>query len=137
LAVVVSARGAAFGDLFNDGHIDVVLNVMDSTPVLLRNVVSNSNHWLGIRLVGGPKSPLDAIGAKVFVTTGAVRQRGDVVSGGSYASSSDPRLHFGLGAATKIDKLEIQWPSGVKEEIRGPSVDRIFTVVEGKGIGEP
>jgi hypothetical protein len=137
LAAVVSARGAAFGDLFNDGHIDVVLNVMDSTPVLLRNVVSNSNHWLGIRLVGGPKSPLDAIGAKVFVTTGAVRQRGDVVSGGSYASSSDPRLHFGLGAATKIDKLEIQWPSGVKEEIRGPSVDRIFTVVEGKGIGEP
>ncbi len=137
LAVVVSARGAAFGDLFNDGHIDVVLNVMDSTPVLLRNVVSNSNHWLGIRPVGGPKSPRDAIGAKVFVTTGAIRQRGDVVSGGSYASSSDPRLHFGLGAATKIDKLEIQWPSGVKEEIRIPSVDRIFTVVEGRGIVEP
>ncbi|MBZ5616489.1 MAG: CRTAC1 family protein [Acidobacteriia bacterium] len=137
LAVVVSARGAAFGDLFNDGHIDVVLNVMDSTPVLLRNVVSNANHWLGIRLVGGPKSPLDAIGARVFVTTGAIRQRGDVVSGGSYASSSDLRLHFGLGAATKIDKVEIQWPSGVKEEIRVPSVDRIFTVVEGKGIGEP
>jgi len=137
LAVVVSARGAAFGDLFNDGHIDVVLNVIDSTPVLLRNVVNNSNHWLGIRLVGGPKSPRDAIGSKVFVTTGAIRQRGDVFSGGSYASSSDPRLHFGLGTATKVDKVEIQWPSGTKEEIRIPSVDRIFTVVEGKGMVEP
>ncbi|MBZ5654553.1 MAG: CRTAC1 family protein [Acidobacteriia bacterium] len=137
LAVVVSARGAAFGDLFNDGHIDAVLNVIDSTPVLLRNVVSNKNHWLAIRLIGGPKSPRDAIGAKVFVTTGAVRQRGDVFSGGSYASSSDQRLHFGLGAATKVDKLEIQWPSGAKEEIRIPSVDRIFTMVEGKGIVEP
>src|SRR5260221_11598842 len=137
LAVGVSARGAAFGDLFNDGHIDVVLNVIDSTPVLLRNVVNNSNHWLGIRLLGGPKSPRDAIGAKVFVTTGAIRQRGDVFSGGSYASSSDPRLHFGLGTATKVDKVEIQWPSGTKEEIRIPSVDRIFTVVEGKGMVEP
>src|SRR5580658_5023627 len=137
LAVVVSARGAAFGDLFNDGHIDVVLNVIDSTPVLLRNVVHNSNHWLGLRLVGGPKSPRDAIGAKVFVTTGAIRQRGDVFSGGSYASSSDQRLHFGLGAASKVDKLEIQWPSGAKEEIPIPSVDRVFTVVEGKGVVEP
>jgi enediyne biosynthesis protein E4 len=137
LAVVVSARGAAFGDLFNDGRIDVVLNVIDSTPVLLRNVVNNSNHWLEIRLVGGAKSPRDAIGAKVFVTTGAIRQRGDVFSGGSYASSSDPSLHFGLGAATKVDKVEIQWPSGTKEEIRIPSVDRIVTVVEGKGMVEP
>jgi hypothetical protein len=137
LAVLVSARGAAFGDLFNDGHIDVVLNTIDSTPVLLRNVVHNANHWLSIRLLGGPKSPRDAIGAKAFVTTGGIRQRGDVFSGGSYASSSDPRLHFGLGAATQVDKLEIQWPSGTKEEIRIPSVDRIFTVVEGKGIVEP
>jgi len=137
LAAVVSARGAAFGDLFNDGRIDVVLNVIDSTPVLLRNVVNNSNHWLGIRLVGGPKSPRDAIGAKVFVTTGTIRQRSDVFSGGSYASSSDPRLHFGLGSATKVDKVEIQWPSGTKEDIRIPFVDRIFTVVEGKGIVAP
>jgi hypothetical protein len=137
LAVVVSARGAAFGDLFNDGHIDVVLNVIDSTPVLLRNVIHNSNHWLGLRLVGGAKSPRDAIGAKVFVTTGAIRQRGDVFSGGSYASNSDPRLHFGLGAAAKVDKLEIQWPSGNREEIQIPAVDRIFSVIEGKGMVEP
>jgi hypothetical protein len=137
LAVVVSARGAAFGDLFNDGHIDVVMNVMDSTPVLLRNVVKNSNHWLELQLVGGPKSPRDAIGAKAFLTAGGVRQRADVFSGGSYASTSDPRLHFGLATATKIEKLEVQWPSGVKEEIRVPGIDRIFTVIEGKGVVEP
>src|SRR6266852_5642332 len=137
LAVLVSARGAAFGDVFNEGHIDVVLNVMDSTPVLLRNVVKNSNHWLMLKLIGGPKSPRDAIGAKVFVTTGGVRQRGDVFSGGSYASSSDQRLHFGLGAATKVDKVEIVWPDGAKEEIKIPAIDRIVTVVEGKGTVEP
>jgi hypothetical protein len=137
LAVLVSARGAAFGDLFNDGHIDVVLNVMDSTPVLLRNVVKNSNHWLTLKLVGGLKGPRDATGAKVFVTTGKVRQRADVYSGGSYASNSDPRLHFGLGAATSIDKAEILWPDGTNEEIKVPAIDRIVTVVEGKGIVAP
>jgi enediyne biosynthesis protein E4 len=137
LAVVVSARGAAFGDLFNDGHIDIVLNVMDSTPVLLRNVVRNSNHWLTLKLVGSAKSPRDAMGAKVFVTTGAIRQRGDVFSGGSYASSSDQRLHFGLGNATKVDKVEVVWPDGAKEVITTPAIDRIVTVMEGKGIVEP
>jgi hypothetical protein len=134
LAAVVSARGAALGDLFNDGHIDVVLNNIDSTPTLLRNVVKNSNHWITLKLVGGAKSPRDAIGAKVFVTTGNVRQRGDVFSGGSYASSSDQRLHFGLGAATGVDKVEIHWPSGSKEEIAIPAIDRVFTIKEGKGI---
>jgi enediyne biosynthesis protein E4 len=137
LAVVVSARGAAFGDLFNDGHIDVVLNVIDSTPVVLRNVVRNSNHWLTLKLIAGPKSPRDAIGAKVFVTAGQVRQRGDVFSGGSYASSSDQRLHFGLGTATKTDKVEIFWPDGAKEEIKIPAIDQILTIVEGKGIVRP
>jgi hypothetical protein len=136
LAVVITARGAAFGDLFNDGHIDVVINNMDSTPTLLRNVVKNSNHWVTLKLVGGPKSPRDAVGTKAFVTTGAIRQRGDVFSGGSYASSSDQRLHFGLGAATRVDKVEIHWPSGTKELIMLPAVDRIYTVVEGKGIIE-
>jgi hypothetical protein len=136
LAVVVPARGAAFGDLFNDGHIDVVLNSVDSHPTLLRNVVKNANHWVTLKLGGGPKSPRDAIGAKVFVTAGGIRQRGDVFSGGSYASSSDERLHFGLGGAMKVDKVEIHWPSGAKEQITLPAVDRIFTVIENKGISE-
>jgi hypothetical protein len=136
LAVLKAARGAAFGDLFNDGNIDVVLNNMDDAPTLLRNVVKNGNHWIAFKLVGGEKSPRDAIGAKVFVTAGGVRQRADVFSGGSYASSSDQRVHFGLGAASKIEKVEIHWPSGAKSEIAPAAVDRIYTVMEGKGIVE-
>src|SRR6195256_1548483 len=133
LADVITARGAAFGDLFNDGHIDVVINNVDSTPTLLRNVVRNDNHWIGLRLVGGPKSPRDGVGSKVFVTTGSIRQRADVFSGGSYGSSSDQRVHFGLGPATKVDKLEILWPSGMKEDIVNLPIDTVITVVEGKG----
>jgi hypothetical protein len=137
LAVVVSSRGAAFGDLFNDGHIDVVLNNIDAPPTLLRNVVKTENHWLTLKLIGGPKSPRDAIGAKVFLTAGGVRQRADVFSGGSYGSSSDPRVHFGLGTLSRVDKLEIHWPSGAVEEISVPGIDRILTVVEGKRITSP
>jgi len=134
LALVVPARGAAFGDLFNDGSIDVVLNNMDSAPALLRNVVKNGNHWIALKLVGGAKSPRDAIGAAVFLTAGGVRQRADVLSGGSYGSSSDPRVHFGLGSAPKIERVEIRWPDGKKEEVAISGVDRIVTVVEGQGI---
>jgi hypothetical protein len=130
LADVITARGAAFGDIFNDGHIDVVINNIDSTPTLLRNVVKNGNHWLALKLVGGPRSPRDAIGAKVFLTAGGFRQRADVVSGGSYGSSSDQRLHFGLGSATKVERLEIQWPSGTRQEVNVPGLDRILTVEE-------
>ena len=137
LAAVVTGRGAAFGDLFNDGHIDVVINNMDAGPTLLRNVVKNGNHWLTFKLVGGKKSPRDSIGAKVFVTAGGARQRGDVFSGGSYASSSDQRVHFGIGTATKVDRVEIYWPSGIKQDFAVPGTDRIYTVVEGKGIIEP
>jgi hypothetical protein len=132
LAVVVPARGAAFGDLFNDGRIDVVINNMDSTPTVLRNVGVNDNHWITLRLVGGPRSPRDATGAKVFLTAGGVRQRADLVSGGSYGSSSDVRVHFGLGLSTKVEKLEIYWPSGAKEEVMVGGIDRILTVAEGE-----
>jgi len=134
LALVIPARGAAFGDIFNDGHIDVVLNNMDSAPALLRNVVKNGNHWIAFKLVGAAKSPRDAIGAAVFVTTGGVRQRADVSSGGSYGSSSDPRVHFGLGSASKIERVEIRWPDGKKEDLAISGVDRIVTVREGQGI---
>jgi len=98
--------------------------------------MKNRNHWITFKLIGGAKSPRDAIGAKIFLTAGGARQRGDVFSGGSYASSSDPRLHFGLGSATKLEKVEIHWPSGKREEIVVPGVDRILTVVEGQGIVE-
>jgi hypothetical protein len=135
LAAVVPARGAAFGDLFNDGHIDVVLNCIDSPPLLLRNVVKNSNHWLGLKLVGTGRSPKDAIGAKVFLSAGGARQRADIFSGGSYASSSDPRVHFGLGAAKTIETLEIEWPDGVKQKLdvaalNRDGLDRIIAIEE-------
>jgi enediyne biosynthesis protein E4 len=136
LAEVITARGAAFGDLFNDGHIDVVTNNVDSIPTLLRNVIKNDNHWITLELVGGQKSPRDATGAKVFLTAAGVRQRADVCSGGSYGSSSDQRVHFGFGASTRVDKVEVLWPSGTKQELIIPAVDRIIHVVEDKGVTE-
>lgn len=136
LAVVIPARGAAFGDLFNDGHVDVVINNIDAPPTVLRNVVQNGNNWILLKLVGGPQSPRDATGAVVLLTAGGLAQRGDVLGGGSYSSHSDQRLHFGLGTATKVDKLEIRWPSGRRESVPLPAVDRIFTIVEGKGVLE-
>jgi hypothetical protein len=136
LASLFTARGAAFGDLFNDGHIDVVMNNIDSTPALLRNVVRNDNHWITFRLVGASGSPRDAIGAKIFLTSNGIQQRSEVISGGSYGSSSDLRVHFGLGTSMKIDAVEIRWPSGRTEKVMPRQVDRIFTVMEGNGISE-
>jgi enediyne biosynthesis protein E4 len=134
LATVSVGRGAAFGDLFNDGKIDVVISNMDGVPVLLRNVNPDHHHWVELKLVGGPKSPRDAVGATVYLTAGGVRQRGDVLSGGSYLSSNDMRTHFGIGDATAVDSLEIRWPSGAVEKIKLPAVDHIFTITENKGI---
>ena len=137
LAAVAAGRGLAVGDLLNDGQLAAVFNNMDGPPLLLRNVTKTANHWIGLKLVGGPKSPRDAIGATVYVKANGFRQRGDVVSGGSFASTSDPRLHFGLGAAEKIDDIEIRWPSHAVEHIALPAVDHIYTVVEGKGVLPP
>jgi hypothetical protein len=134
LGLTLSARGAAFGDLFNDGKIDVVINQLGNVPALLRNVNSDQNHWLGLKLIGGRKSPRDATGATVYVTAGGFRQRGDVLSGGSYASNNDPRVHFGLGAARSVERVEVHWPSGGVEIVRLEEVDRYFAIEEGKGI---
>ena len=134
LAEVCVGRGAAFGDLFNDGKIDVVINNLDGVPLLLRNVNPDHNHWVELNLVGGPKSPRDAVGATVYLTAGGMRQRGDVLSGGSYLSTNDMRVHFGLGAAAKIDAVEIHWPSRATETVKLPAVNRIYTITEGKGI---
>ena len=136
LASVIRGRGAAFGDLFNDGHIDVVINNLDSTPTLLRNVVQNGNHWLTLKLIGGPRSPRDAIGAKIFLTVAGIRQRADVFSGASYGSSSDQRVHFGLGPAARADKIEVDWPSGAKQELVIPASDCSYIVTEAKSSVE-
>jgi enediyne biosynthesis protein E4 len=137
LAETFAGRGAAFGDLFNDGKIDVVINVLDGHPVLLRNVSPDKNHWVELKLIGGPKNPRDAVGATVYLTAGGLRQREDVLSGGSYLSSNDPRLHFGLGQATTVSQVEIHWPSGSVEKVHLPRVDRIYSIAEGRGITSP
>jgi enediyne biosynthesis protein E4 len=134
LADVLTGRGAAFGDVFNDGKIDVVINCIDHTPAFLRNVNADTHHWVGLKLIGGPKSPRDAVGSTVYLTANGIRQRADVMSGGSYESSNDQRVHFGIGDATAADSVEIHWPSGFVEKISLPSVDRFFAIEEGKGI---
>jgi hypothetical protein len=134
LADVIPGRGAAFGDLFNDGKIDVVINPVDGPPVLLRNVNSDHHHWVELALAGAGKSPRDATCATVYLSANGMRQRQDVLASGSYISSNDRRLHFGLGDATDAGTAEIHWPSGAKEMVKLPAEDRIFTITEGKGI---
>ena len=134
LAQVSVGRGAAFGDIFNDGKIDVVINNMDGVPTLLRNVNPDHHHWVDLKLIGGPRSPRDAVGATVYLNAAGIRQRGDVLSGGSYLSSNDMRIHFGLGDAADAGTAEIHWPSGEKEIIKLPAVDQIYTISEGHGI---
>jgi len=134
LAVVTPGRGAAFGDLFNDGKIDVVISPIDGPPVLLRNVNPDHHHWVELKLVGGPKSPRDAVGATIYLTANGMRQREDIISGGSFISSNDQRAHFGIGDATDAGAAEIHWPSGFKESVRLPAPDRIYTLTEGVGI---
>ncbi len=142
LAKVATSRGMAYGDLFNNGHMDVVVNNLDSSPSLFRNVVENGNHWIAFRLVGQPQtepgkagSPRDAVGATVWVTANGFRQRMDVVAGGSFASSPDQRPHFGLGAATAIEKVEVRWPSGRTETVPPPkTLDSFYVLTEGKGL---
>jgi hypothetical protein len=136
LAKLGVGRGLAYGDLFNDGKIDVIINNMDGTPSFLRNVVKTDNHWVELKLVGGPKSPRDAVGATVYLKAGSFKQRQDVISGGSFASTSDPRLHFGLGGAATVESVEVHWPSGLVESIKLPGIDGIYTVLEGSGVGK-
>jgi len=136
LALALSARGLAVGDLDGDGRIDSVVNNIDSAPTVLRNVAAGQGHWLTLKLIGdvAKKTPKDAIGSKVFVTVGGLRQRFGIISGGSYASQSDQRIHIGLGSATKVDKLEIMWSNGETEVIVIPAIDRAITIQQGKGI---
>jgi hypothetical protein len=134
LADVIPGRGAAFGDLFNDGKIDVVINPVDGPPVLLRNVNPDKHHWVEMKLVGSGKSPKDATGATVYLKANGLRMRQDVLSSGSYISANDPRPHFGLGDATDAGIAEIHWPSGKVENLKLPAPDRIYTIEEGTGI---
>ncbi len=126
-----ASRGAAFGDLDNDGSIEVVVNNIGDTPSLLKNSGTQLN-WTLLHLVG-TKSNRSAIGARLTVTTGGIRQVDEVRSGGSFLSQNDLRLHFGLGKARQIDRVEIQWPSGRREYFVNLKVNTVLTLTEGAG----
>ncbi len=127
------SRGAAFGDLDNDGQIDVVVEDLDASPMILHNEGDKSNHWITLELGTKTGNPL-AIGARVKVTTGKIVQTEEIRSGGSYLSQNDLRVHFGLGKATKADSVEIRWNSGKVETIKDVAADKFYAVSEGEGI---
>src|SRR5258706_9063617 len=122
-------RGAAFGDLNNDGQIDVVLGVLNGAPVVLRNG-GTKNHWLGIHLVG-LKSTRDGLGARVVVTDAAGRKQiFDVSTAGSYLSANDPRIIAGLGSVAGVRTVEVRWPSGRAQLVSNPDINRYLTINE-------
>jgi len=126
-------RGCAFGDFDNDGDVDVIVNNLDGSPTLLRNDGGSGNHSIVIKCVG-TRSNRSAIGARVKVMQGEHRQVGEVMSGSSYYSQNDFRLHFGLGRAAVVDAVEVAWPSGLKETFQGLPADHLFVIQETKGI---
>ncbi|HEV7905229.1 MAG TPA: CRTAC1 family protein [Pyrinomonadaceae bacterium] len=130
-----AARGAAFGDIDNDGDVDVVLSYLGGGGQVLRNDGGNANNALLVKTVG-VRSNRDGVGARVRVIAGDLTQKDEVRSGDSYLSQSDLRLHFGLERRTKIDLIEIRWPSGAVDKIADAKVNKIITVKEGQGIVE-
>jgi len=132
ITAVSSSRGLAVGDLWNDGRMSAVVSNMNALPSLLVNDVRNGNHWIGFHAVG-VKSNRDGIGAKITVKAGARTLVDEVRSGSSYISNSDMRVHFGLGAAAKIERVQVRWPSGLLEEFGSLSVDAMHTLKEDSG----
>ena len=125
-----AGRGVATGDLDNDGDPDLLMLGMGEPPKLLRNDTPRTNHWVGLQLVG-TRSGRDAIGARVALTAGGRERVRAKVGGASYLTASDPRLLFGLGPATRVDSLEVRWPSGLVERFPPPAIDRYTTLREG------
>jgi hypothetical protein len=151
ITTVNSSRGLAIGDLWNDGRQSAVISNMNAPPSLLVNDVRTANHWIAFHLVGNSfasaSSPLaasapaaphfktnrDAIGARITMKAGSRLFVNEVRSGSSYDSNSDMRVHFGLGSATKLDSVEVRWPSGLVEDFGNLAVDKIHTLKEGSG----
>ncbi|MFN7827001.1 MAG: CRTAC1 family protein [Acidobacteriota bacterium] len=132
----IAGRGAAFGDYDNDGDMDVVINPVNATPALLRVDGRSDHHWVAIRL-HGVKANRSGLGARVRITADGRTQFDDQRSGGSYYSQNDPRLHFGLGQATQITTLEVNWPSGTVDRLSNLPVDQLIHIREGVGRIEP
>jgi hypothetical protein len=131
LSTRTTARGACFADYENNGKVDAFVVNLGSKGTLLRNVSTNTGHWIAINLKG-TKSNRDGIGAKVEVFAAGKRQTAERVAGSGYLSQNDERLHFGLGAAATVDKLIVHWPSGREQTLENLTVDRVLTVEEPK-----
>jgi hypothetical protein len=135
----VASRGCAFGDFDNDGDIDVVVNTVNDFPQLLRCDSATKNNWIKVRTIG-VKSNRSGIGARVRCVTRPAEegkehaQIDEVRSGGSYISQNDLRVHFGIGKANVVELLEVRWPSGVVDVMKGLKANRVLFVEEGKGI---
>ena len=132
ITTAASSRGLAVGDLWNDGRMSAVVSNMNAAPSLLVNQIRTANHWIAIHTVGA-KSNRDGIGARILVKAGSRILVDEVRSGSSYVSNNDMRVHFGLGAVTKIEWVEIHWPSGLTERFAELAVDSVQTVKEGSG----
>ena len=122
-------RGAAFADYDNDGRVDAVIVNLGAPAFLLHNTSPGTNHWLSVNLVGH-KSNRDGIGAQVEVVSGSLRLRHERVAGSGYLSADDPRLHFELGTAAKVDRITVTWPGGGKQVVENPALDRAITIEE-------
>lgn len=133
LAVRKVSRGLAVADYDNDGDVEMIVSNMNDSPELIRHARRNPNHAILVKTIG-VESNRDGIGAEIKVVAGGVTQFDEVRSGGSYLSSSDLRLHFGLGSASTIERIEVHWPSGKTDVLTGPPVDRVLTVKEGQGL---
>jgi hypothetical protein len=127
------SRGLAVGDLFNDGNMDVVINNLDGAPVVLKNHGVAGRHWVSFELAGTKSNRL-AIGARLKLVAAGITQTEEIHSGGSYLSQNDLRVHFGLNQATKIDSLEIRWPSGKVETLKDLEADKFYSALEGQGV---
>lgn len=136
LAVSKVVRGLATADFDGDGRIDVIANIMDSSPMLLKNVVESKSFWINVKLIGNPakNTPRDALGSKIFVISGKNKMRADLISGGSYASQNDQTLHFGLAENTNLIKIEIHWANGDVETVLTQKVNTTVKIEQGKGI---
>jgi hypothetical protein len=128
-----ASRGLAVGDLFNDGNMDVVISDLDGSPMVLKNRGIPGHHWVSFELAGSKSNRL-ALNARIKIVAGGMTQTDEIHSGGSYLSQSDLRVHFGLGTAQKIDKVEVRWPSGTTETFSNLAVDQYYSVLEGNGI---
>ena len=124
-------RGAAFGDLKNNGKIDIVVTALNEKPQLLINQTENNNHWILLKLVG-TKDNRDGLGTRIKITTTEGVQYNQATTAVGYGSSSDKRVHFGLGKATVIDKIELSWPTGIRQILTGVKADQVLTITESR-----